>query len=769
MKRNELVLAEGLVRMMAVLAVAGSATGVLGDDDDKKLQDKKPAVVAQVWRNPDPWKLLSREPAVTNTTDATFPSRNVTLLTWMPLNSFAGFTAGANGADCWGYTSPSGREYALMGLSWGNGIVEVTNPASPTIVATIPGSVDVLWRDITVIGTYAYAVSDSAGVGIQVMDLSQIDNGVVTLVRNYQQGGHSTTHSMLSNPASGYLYLCGGNAANGGMIPANTNQDPTFPTFTGPGWTTRYVHEAFITSYTSGAYAGREIAFLFTGGSSTGSISIVDVTNKAAPVNMSTIVYPGRNYSHQGWISNDKKYLYHNDEIDGPNQTSAVPRMLTRVFDVSDLANPRLVTAFTNGLPSVDHNEYVHGRYLYQSNYTTGLRVWDMYDALRPVEVAYLDTRPDDNGTGYNGAWGNYPYFASGTVLVSDIERGLFIAKLSLLEFTPIAPLPTVLTPGQATPINISLAQLNAQFASAELLVSVNGAPAASSPMTLQGGVLSGQIPALACGDRVSYSVRAVAQSQDVFVWPLNAPTESVRAYVQESESALFTDNFETSTGWAVSGAATAGAWTRATPLANGGPGAVIGDADGSGMCYVTGNVLNADVDGGSTVLTSPVLDMSGAPEARVSYSRWLLSIVGTTDTLVTEVSGNNGTNWTVVETLGPTTGGWRNHAFRVADYVTPSAQVRVRFTVADADSSTTEAGIDAFRVIAPSCGAAPCYANCDGSSTSPVLNVQDFTCFLQRYAAGESYANCDNSTVAPVLNVQDFTCFLQVYAAGCP
>ncbi|NIQ84227.1 MAG: regulator, partial [Acidobacteria bacterium] len=61
------------------------------------------------------------------------------------------------GNDCWGYTSPSGREYALMGIRNAMVIVEVTTPASPQIIASIP-HIDTLWCDVKVYGTRAYVV-----------------------------------------------------------------------------------------------------------------------------------------------------------------------------------------------------------------------------------------------------------------------------------------------------------------------------------------------------------------------------------------------------------------------------------------------------------------------------------------------------------------------------------------------------------------------------------------------------------------------------------
>ncbi len=765
-------------------AVAGMAFPASADDDDKKLLDKKPAMRGRI-TIPDPWKTESHRGQTGEFSgDATFPSKNVNLKAWLPLNSFSGFTSGDSGADCWGYTSPSGREYALMGLSWGNGIVEVTNPSAPVIVTVIPGGVDSLWRDITVIGTYAYAVSDSVGVGIQVLNLANIDSGSVTLVRNYAQGGHSTTHTLINNPQSGFMYACGGNASGGRAIPVSTT-NPTFPTFTGVASPTNYVHEAMALNYTTGPYAGKEVVFLFTGNA---GMEIVDWTNKSAPSTFFEGSYPGERYGHQGWITEDKKYLYLNDELDGPTAGN-VPRFLTRVFDVSNLSMPRLVSTITNGLPSVDHNEYVKGRYLYQSNYTTGLRIWDLTKPLRPYEVAFIDSRPGDDGTGYNGAWGNYPFFNSGTLLVSDLESGLLVAKMSILEFDNTITYPTTVAPGVATPVSVKLSGYDgAAVGSVNLRVSVNGGAFASYVMNgIGGGVYQGAIPATAGFDRVKYYFEALTNEgvPRTFRWPLDAANGEVfTAYSQTGEQVMFSDNFETSLGWNVISVANngtpTGAWTRATPLAVGGPGAVIGDADGSGQCFVTGNTLDVDVDFGSTILTSPTFDLSQAPEARISYSRWLLSITGTTDVLSTEISTNDGNSWFPVQQVGPVTGGWERVTFRVADYIAPSAHVKVRFVISDAprannapppdwvDDSITEGGIDAVLVVNPIVSIA-CYANCDNSTSSPVLTANDFQCFLDSFANGASYANCDASTGAPTLTANDFQCFLNKFATGCP
>ena len=48
-------------------------------------------------------------------------------------------------------------------------------------------------------------------------------------------------------------------------------------------------------------------------------------------------------------------------------------------------------------------------------------------------EVAYFDTVPDlDSNQSFRGAWNVYPFFDNGTVIISDINSGIFILKVNL-------------------------------------------------------------------------------------------------------------------------------------------------------------------------------------------------------------------------------------------------------------------------------------------------------------------------------------------------
>jgi hypothetical protein len=116
-----------------------------------------------------------------------------------------------------------------------------------------------------------------------------------------------------------------------------------------------------------------------------------------------------------------------NDEIDGIAET--------RVFNISNLDNPVLVNSFGWGANSIDHNLYVKGDRLYEANYTSGLRVFDLSsNPVNPTMIGYYDTYPSNDGQSYDGLWSCFPYFDSGVVLGSDMQRGLFIWKIGQLD-----------------------------------------------------------------------------------------------------------------------------------------------------------------------------------------------------------------------------------------------------------------------------------------------------------------------------------------------
>ena len=374
-----------------------------------------------------------------------FESQNVTLKAQIPLSTF-GATAGN---DCWGYVSPSGREYALMGCNTGTAFVEITIPATPDYFVRInhPSS---SWSDIEVYGHYAYVVTEASGTGIQVIDLANIDNHVVTLVRSVPAPQRS--HTLSINPSSGFLYTLGSNQGSG-TTTCWSLADPSNPVQVGPAsMTSTYIHDAMIVSYTSGPYAGKEIFF---GCSEGRGVDIYDVTNKNSPTMIKRVTYPNIGYCHQGWLSADRRYFYLDDELDELNGYNNTTRTL--VIDVSDIANPRHVSSFTSGRTSTDHNLFWREGFIYEANYTSGFQLFDARsDPLNPTHVGWFDTYPENDAPGYgHGAWTALPFFPSGTVIVNDRDRGLFILDASEARGERMFLSATPLVGGQSTTLSV--------------------------------------------------------------------------------------------------------------------------------------------------------------------------------------------------------------------------------------------------------------------------------------------------------------------------
>ncbi len=353
-------------------------------------------------------------------TAQTFPSDKVRLIRQFTLSQLGA----GSGNTCWGYVSPSGREYILMGLDNKTTIVEVTDNENPRIVTSVAHSTGGIWSDIKTYRNAMYVSTENSASGIQVIDLGNIDNGVATLVRTIPSPGRN--HTIHVDEVSGFLYTCGSRDGTGTTTVFSLT-NPLNPVRVGANSLTNvYQHETQVHTYTSGPYAGRQIFF---GGGEGRGLEIWDVTNKNAPVLIRRVAYQFVGYCHQGWLSADKRYFYVNDEFDEfeNNLTSR-----TLVFDVSVLETADLVSTYTTGRRSVDHNLYLKNDFVFKSNYSSGLWIYDANDnPLQPRYCGFFDTFPADDRVDFVGAWGNYPFLPSGVVAISDINRGLFIVDVS--------------------------------------------------------------------------------------------------------------------------------------------------------------------------------------------------------------------------------------------------------------------------------------------------------------------------------------------------
>ena len=217
--------------------------------------------------------------------------------------------------------------------------------------------------------------------------------------------------------------------------------------------------------------------------------------------------------------------------------------------------------------------------------------------------------------------------------------------------------------------------------------------------VSLGNDLFEAQLPNTAPGDEPEFYFSAEGNGGSTVYSPPFAPLATYSFTVCMVRT-FFEDDFESDRNWKVTNIAVqAGEWVRDVPIGNGNYGDPVNDADGSGHCFITGNDSSYDdVDGGPTWLTSPAFDLSSG-DAEVSFYSWFYNDDGD-DPFTVSVSNDNGANWAAVDSTMGGEGGWIQKSFRVADFVTPSSQVKVRFATKDQpDNSMTEAGVDGFLV----------------------------------------------------------------------
>ena len=381
-----------------------------------------------------------------------FPCRNVDLASYLPVSELGGSrdlpqleevdsTIGGlvNDSlnDIWGWTDPeTKREYALIGKSDGTAFVDITDPKKPVYRGQLVSAQSIeelapvetifkTWRDLKVYKNHVYIGSEEPTHGLQVFDLTKLrgDEPATGWKSDAHYDEFGNSHNIVINEDSGFLYAVGTDTCAGGLHMVDI-RDPKSPENAGCVDADGYTHDAQCVNYTGpdARFAGREICF----NANEDTVTIFDVSDKDDPKQLSKITYDGAAYTHQGWLTKDGTRFLVNDELD--EQGSGIPTT-TRVFDVERLDAPSLVGKYEGNSESIDHNLYTKEDTVYEANYRSGLRVLDGRAAKegKLSELGFFDVYPADDAPEFNGAWSNYPYFPSGTVVVSGIEQGLFV------------------------------------------------------------------------------------------------------------------------------------------------------------------------------------------------------------------------------------------------------------------------------------------------------------------------------------------------------
>ncbi|WP_420632560.1 choice-of-anchor B family protein [Candidatus Palauibacter sp.] len=370
-----------------------------------------------------------------------FPCAGVDLVSRVSLDDLKPGGTAAGVKDIWGWTDPETRvEYALVGRVDGLSIVDLSNPVAPRPIAFLASHTGSSgWRDMKVYADHVYVVADYNGEhGVQFLDLTRL-SGLTEFTELQPDGRYtrvSEVHNLAINEETGFAYAVGsgggGDTCGGGLHMIDLS-DPKNPIFVGcyaaegTGFRgTGYTHDVQCVVYRGpdAEHEGREICV----GSNETAIAVSDVTDKANPTTLSTASYADYGYVHQGWLSEDHRYFYQNDEVDELNNLVSRTRLL--VWDLADLDDPILAGEHLGPTGAIDHNLYVHGEMIYHSNYSFGVRILDISDRESPVEAGYFDTVPAHDNLDFSGSWSNYPYFESGLFVATSRDEGLFVLRL---------------------------------------------------------------------------------------------------------------------------------------------------------------------------------------------------------------------------------------------------------------------------------------------------------------------------------------------------
>ncbi|MFI4916083.1 MAG: S8 family serine peptidase [Phycisphaerales bacterium JB060] len=332
-----------------------------------------------------------------------------------------------------------------------------------------------------------------------------------------------------------------------------------------------------------------------------------------------------------------------------------------------------------------------------------------------------------------------------------------------------VSDVPDIVEPGTALDVEVEVIEGDEALVGVpSIYYDMTGSGFTRADMTISGDTWVFDLPETACGTSPAFYMEVTGDGGTTVTLPaLGADGPYTIDRVGEDLD-YGTFDFETAVGWNVDAGAREGNWELGTP--DGFRGVADNDFDGSGQAYVTGNERGEDVDGGPTVLTSPVFALAGAPDdVALRYARWFWNDdqragLSDNDRLLVEIT--DGSGWVTLESVDHAAGGedWTEMEITVSDHVSLTNAVQLRFTVSDSpNDSATEALVDAVSVTGFRCDdGTGCRADFDGNG---VLDIFDFLAFQNAFASGDLAADFDCDCV---LNIFDFLAFQYEFAGGC-
>ena len=367
-------------------------------------------------------KLLFITMGLVTTLSIAQTNENLELLYQWSEDSLVGSSAYNNTYnEVWGFVM-NNKEFAVIGSTAGTHIFDVTDAENSKEVQFIAGEdfgPAIIHRDYHDRNGYLYAVSDEGNSSLQIIDLKHLPDSAVVVYDSNEL--IETSHNIFIDETKNILYACNVRAPNLGWSSTSLAlydiNEPSTPVhlmdYEVPG-SGSGVHDMWVRNDTAILNNGYDGLF------------IVDFSDLNSPQLLGSLTeYPDKGYNHSGWPTSDLKTYVMADENWGYDM---------KVLDISNLSNIDVTTTFNPEIDanSIAHNQIIKGDLLYVSSYHDGLQVYNISEPENPTKVASFSTYALDDHDSYRGAWGVYPLLPSGTILVSDMQYGLFVLKPSI-------------------------------------------------------------------------------------------------------------------------------------------------------------------------------------------------------------------------------------------------------------------------------------------------------------------------------------------------
>lgn len=662
---------------------------------------------------------------------------------------------GKSCANIWGYVDNLNNEYALLGTSTGLSIVDVTDPENPILRFNVNG-VNNFWREVKTWGDYAYVTTEGDGGGLTIVDLSALPDTVVSRVYfgdGAIQDELSTIHALHID--NGYAYIYGSNIGEGGAIFLNL-EDPWNPVFEGI-YDELYIHDGIVWGDTLWA------SHIFDG-----FMGVIDVSDKSNPISLAQQETPN-SFTHNTWLTSDRKTVLTTDEvsnsyltayrIDNINNIQELDRYQTSpgsgtIVHNTHVYNDYAVTSwYTEGVVIVDAHRPENLIPVAKNDFSPlegdGFNgCWGVYPYLpsgniiaSDIEEGLFVLTPEYIRASYlegiikDSACGNPLENVTVSIEELDISEvsgfdgifrtGTVISGNYTVSFIKEGYLPQTFENVSLIPGEVAYFDLN-MFS--EEIILLEGNVQNSSAQGIENAIIS------VSNSTESYQLTSNSDGDyskcDLLPGEYNL-VAGKWGFVTECQKDILLDNsfgepfqilqegyyddFQFNFGWTVSGTATAGIWTRALPnetlfegiQSNPGQDA---QSDCNGFAFVTGNAAgggpgNDDVDDGSTILRSPVMDLTTYIDPYLSFERWFFNGGGNSavdDTLYIRLVSDLGMEFTLKKIVqDEDASSWVSEGFRIKDFVDFPEIMYFEVEASDlGEGHLVEAGIDLFSVI---------------------------------------------------------------------